>query len=631
MPPGVILNSAGVFSGTPSQSGTFGPYVFKVTDSSNNQVSSPSMSIMIAASELAITTTTLPDGTVNTQYSASLAATGGASPYTWAITSGGALPTGLTVSSGGVISGTPTTTGTFGPYVFTATDSKGATANSTPLSLTINGPAAEVCPAQGNEAALTSANPYAFLLKGTDSKGGALYIAGSFTPNGAGGITNAVADYNGLTGGPQALQVNLAASSYSLNGSAAGCLYLAFSGTTSGTVAVPVANVQFSFFLGGLKTGVYNTGRIIEADYTKTKTSASGFMHVQTPAAFAMSALQANYAFGVDGWTSTAPAVVRTAMAGTFTNSSGTLSAGYSDVNTAGTASGEITGGYGNLNTTIDPNSGRGTGSYFLTTPSGPLTYDFVFYILNGSDLILLSTDLVQQNVATPLLAGRALASSAANSVPALNGYYLLASQGLQTLGINIGNIAEIGTVNATSAGAIPLATIYSNFAGTYASNQYTNASYTLEAASGRAATAGLASDSPVIYLTNGTADDGIVGFLVGTDLQASSGVMVSQTTTAPAYGVGNVMGNYAASSEEDADGKNGAFLGQFNFSGTGTYSLVSATTGTYTGVPASGSIQVNADGSGNLNGGNFPLVTNGTALYMIPNSGDPLLLVLTQ
>jgi hypothetical protein len=106
---------------------------------------------------------------------------------------------------------------------------------------------------------------------------------------------------------------------------------------------------------------------------------------------------------------------------------------------------------------------------------------------------------------------------------------------------------------------------------------------------------------------------------------------MVSQTTTAPAYGVGNVMGNYAASSEEDADGKNGAFLGQFNFSGTGTYSLVSATTGTYTGVPASGSIQVNADGSGNLNGGNFPLVTNGTALYMIQNSGDPLLLVLTQ
>jgi len=212
-----------------------------------------------------------------------------------------------------------------------------------------------------------------------------------------------------------------------------------------------------------------------------------------------------------------------------------------------------------------------------------------------------------------------------------LNGYYLLASQGLQTIGINIGNIAEIGTFNATG-GNIPTATIYSNFAGTFATNQYPNSSYTLDPMSGRVTTSGLSSNPPVIYLTNGTADDGIVGFLVGTDPQGSLGVVVSQTTGTPSYGVANVTGNYAASTEEDADGKNGTFLGLFNFNGSGVYTLNSTTTGTLTNVPANqGAILVNSDGSGNLDGGNFPFVTDGTVLFMIPNSGDPLLFVLTQ
>ncbi|NLT39426.1 MAG: S-layer homology domain-containing protein, partial [Clostridiales bacterium] len=58
-----------------------------------------------------ITTDTLPDGTVGTAYSQSLAATGD-SPITWSKESGD-LPGGLTLSAGGAISGTPTTGGTF--------------------------------------------------------------------------------------------------------------------------------------------------------------------------------------------------------------------------------------------------------------------------------------------------------------------------------------------------------------------------------------------------------------------------------------------------------------------------------------------------------------------------------------
>jgi hypothetical protein len=76
-------------------------------------------------------------------------------------------------------------------------------------------------------------------------------------------------------------------------------------------------------------------------------------------------------------------------------------------------------------------------------------------------------------------------------------------------------------------------------------------------------------------------------------------------------------------------DGLNGAFLGLFTFDATGGYTLTAQSTGTVPSIPATGSIAINSDGSGNLAGGKFPLVTNGTAVFVIPNSGDPLLFVL--
>src|ERR1700678_852235 len=59
---------------------------------------------------ISITTTTLNKGTINTTFTATLAATGGSGTYTWSVSTG-TLPPGLTLSSAGVISGTPTTAG----------------------------------------------------------------------------------------------------------------------------------------------------------------------------------------------------------------------------------------------------------------------------------------------------------------------------------------------------------------------------------------------------------------------------------------------------------------------------------------------------------------------------------------
>ena len=61
---------------------------------------------------LQITTTALPVGSAGSSYSATLLATGGTPPYSWAKNSG-QLPAGVALSSAGVISGSPTTAGSF--------------------------------------------------------------------------------------------------------------------------------------------------------------------------------------------------------------------------------------------------------------------------------------------------------------------------------------------------------------------------------------------------------------------------------------------------------------------------------------------------------------------------------------
>jgi len=66
---------------------------------------------------ISITTTTSPNGTVNSPYSATIATTGGCAPATWAITSG-TLPAGITMKASNKpislsLKGTPTKAATY--------------------------------------------------------------------------------------------------------------------------------------------------------------------------------------------------------------------------------------------------------------------------------------------------------------------------------------------------------------------------------------------------------------------------------------------------------------------------------------------------------------------------------------
>jgi fibronectin type 3 domain-containing protein len=74
---------------------------------------------------------------VNTAYSTTLAASNGATPYSWSVTSG-SLPAGLTLSAAtGAISGTPTTAGTSSFTVKVTDSGSPATSASANLSITV--------------------------------------------------------------------------------------------------------------------------------------------------------------------------------------------------------------------------------------------------------------------------------------------------------------------------------------------------------------------------------------------------------------------------------------------------------------------------------------------------------------
>ena len=119
LPSGIALNSAGVLSGTATQSGNF-TFGVRVTDASNLS-DTKTYSLTINPFALVITTASpLPNGTANAVYSQVFAATGGSSPYSWAVQTG-SLPTGLTLTSSGLLSGTPTQQGTF-DFVIRVTD-----------------------------------------------------------------------------------------------------------------------------------------------------------------------------------------------------------------------------------------------------------------------------------------------------------------------------------------------------------------------------------------------------------------------------------------------------------------------------------------------------------------------------
>jgi len=133
LPAGLSLSATGVISGTPVSYGT-SSFTVRVTDAVSS-TATKTLSLTINGSPLTITTYYLASGVTGTYYSKTLAASGGALPYSWSIASG-SLPAGLSLSSStGVISGTLVSAGT-STFVAQVTDAVSSTATKT-LSISV--------------------------------------------------------------------------------------------------------------------------------------------------------------------------------------------------------------------------------------------------------------------------------------------------------------------------------------------------------------------------------------------------------------------------------------------------------------------------------------------------------------
>jgi hypothetical protein len=208
--PSGITFSAGVLSGTPTQTGTFNNITVQATDS-NGCTGSRTYSLVVNCPTITVNPTSLAAGTAGVAYSSvTFTQTGGVGAITF--NESGALPTGMTFSAG-VLSGTPTQIGSFNITVV-ATDRDGCM-GSRGYSLVINCPTITVNPATAPSG--IQAEPYSLQFTQTGGVGSTTFstsstlptgitltssglLAGTPTEGGTFSITVVATDSNGCTG-----------------------------------------------------------------------------------------------------------------------------------------------------------------------------------------------------------------------------------------------------------------------------------------------------------------------------------------------------------------------------------------------------------------------------------------------
>lgn len=132
LPPGMAINSStGVVSGTPTTLGTYSPVTVTVTDTTSAS-GSTSFSITVSnpppppANTVTVANPGAHASQTGTPVNLQVTATDSAKGQVLSWTANG-LPPGLSINPGtGLISGTPTTAGTFNPVTVVATDTTGA-------------------------------------------------------------------------------------------------------------------------------------------------------------------------------------------------------------------------------------------------------------------------------------------------------------------------------------------------------------------------------------------------------------------------------------------------------------------------------------------------------------------------
>lgn len=582
--PGGVTFNAGTLSGTPTASGTF-----HVTFTASNGVSPNAVqnfTLTVNPPTLAVTTTSLPAGTVGTAYNQTLTATGGVTPYKWGLTAG-SLPAGLSLSSIGVISGSPSAAST-SSFTVTVADSESPAATATAgLSITITPSAA--CANNAN-----FSGGYAVMLRGwADSSSGNLFggVVGSFQADGNGNITQGMVDMNSWFGPEQ----DTFTGTYCLASSNLGTM-------TINPLTYPnPRTLAFSLQSDG-------NGNIIFYDTNENFCSGCGLGGFQGPgilrkqqsSAFSTGEISGSYAFGFVGADGGAP---RLAEAGVLaTDGNGNITSGEYDLNDGGqVATGTIISA-GSVYSVAS--TGRGTAT-IISTASNPV--NLVIYVVSSSELLFLQDDAG----GNPVVAGQGLLQTGPFTNASLGGNIV----------IEISE-AQAGLLTSNGSGSFTFSTdVYG--AGTL----NTGTGDYLVASNGRAALSNVTGvldtspcegtcNPPVFYLVSQNK-----AFIVGTTPEATFGKMQPQSGIN--FTNASLEGDFMGGSEEPVGPAVGEEVDTVNFDGIGTI------TGTVDRNGENGSFQYSPS-SGPINGtyavssNGRVVVTNGeqeTIIYIISTS----------
>jgi Putative Ig domain len=512
LPGGLTLDSGGTISGTPTANGT-STFVVSATDvSTTPQVVQQPFNITIGqAVPVSITTTSLPSGTVNTAYSATVQATGGIAPITWSI-AGGALPAGLALDTGfGVISGTPTAVGTSTFTVQAADSSIPPLTAQAALSITLNAGPLKITTT--SLAAGTAGTSYsAFLL----SSGGTPPVSWSVTtgslpaglsltpstgliagtPSAAGTTSFSVTATD--TGTPvqtvqQALSINVAAPgnndaelsgqyAFLLKGfDATGPVAIAgsFLADGKGNLTAGIEDINRTSgvtasltFTGTYSVNADNRGTITLTSAHGTSTFTVALGSIVTGVAGLGHAIefdatgtnvagiikkQDTTAFSLaaisgnfaTGMSGAGSTSLPFALAGSFTaDGLGAISAGALDTKGVGLVA--INAAFTGTYTVAA--NGRGTSS--LTV--GTSVINQAFYIVSANELLMISTDALSATNA--IYDGSVLKQAAGSfSNASLNGTSVLAVEGVANTGVSQGVTIQVGVITSTGAGTFTI------------------------------------------------------------------------------------------------------------------------------------------------------------------------------
>lgn len=518
----------------------------------------------------------------------------------------------------GMLSGNTTTTVTYTPPA-TVPASPQATIKATSIadgitfgsdSFTIISTVANSCSGapSGRESLLNG--HYAMLLQGFEGTGGGnpILMGASFTANGSGGITGGEEDTND-TISAQNLQFDTTPghSLYTVGADHRGCLQLT---NSAGTTTI------FRFVVGGINSGVASKGRIIEFDdISGSGSRGSGVLRLQDPNSFVLSALQGQYAFGVDGWAANGNQFVHLAVGGEFSNNGGVLS-GVDDINIDGILSLDtaIQGGSPNNNTigVISATTGRAVAKFDI--------FDWAIYVINSSEFFIVGQDTIETT------AGRAIATGSSFTASSLSGNYIAHSNGsananasvdLQLLAMTPGG-GQTGTLSGT---------VYSANGGNgLQTTTLSSVTYNVDSASGRVALGNPSDNLPIVYVA-ATPIDGISGFLVGLGADAQMGLVEFQPSQT--YSTASVAGSFFFGSEDpEANGiydEAGAVSISNSGSANGTVDS-SSTSGLTPGVSFNTTLSLNSSGVGSLSSIPSLVITNGAKIFYIDETAGVIL-----